>query len=141
MIQRNATVEVFAGRSRKTFHVERAMLASERPCAVPCGWSEATAVSVRGLYGAALFWASRSASCARYAKVVEMKSEHEFAPSASIRRSTHLQALDVDRKDRREECELEKVVDDEDDRAEADPFSHDLSNPVSERLHTQVDTF
>jgi hypothetical protein len=104
------------------------------------------------LYGAALFWASRSASCARYAKVIEMKSEHEFkvvemkcehefAPSASIRRSTHLQALDVDRKDRREECELEKVVDDEDDRAEADPFSHDLSNPVSERLHTQVDTF
>lgn len=73
-------------------------------------------------------------------KVVEMKCEHEFAPSASIRRSTHLQALDVDRKDRREECELEKVVDDEDDRAEADPFSHDLSNPVSERLHTQVST-
>lgn len=57
----------------------------------------------------------------------------EFAPSASIRRSTHLETLDVDRKDRREKCELEKVVDDEDDRAEADPFSHDLSKPASEK--------
>lgn len=126
MIQRNATVEVFAGRSRKTFHVERVMLASERPCAVPRGWSEATAVSVRGLYGAALFWASRSASCAKFANVIETGSEHNLTPPASTGRQTHLQALYVDRKDRREECELEKVVDDKDDRAEADPFSHDL---------------
>ena len=76
MIQRNATVEVFAGRSRKTFHVERVMLASERPCAVPCAWSEATAISVRGLYGAALFWASRSASCAQVAEAKKTESEY-----------------------------------------------------------------
>lgn len=140
MIQRNATVEVFAGRSRKTFQVERAILASEQPCEVPCGWSEATAVSVRGLYGVALFWASRSASCAKLANVVETESEHEFAPPASIGHQTHLQALDVDRKDRGEECEFEKVVDNEDDRAEANPFSHDLSKPASEKDRTQVDT-
>ena len=134
MIQRNATVEVFAGRSRKTFQVERVILARERPCEVPCGWSEATAVAVRGLYGVALFWARRSASCAKVAKVRETESEHESAPSVSIGRQTHLETLNVDRKDRREEGELEEVVDDEDDRAEADPFSHDLSKPASGKI-------
>lgn len=82
----------------------------------------------------ALFWARRSASCAKVAKVRETESEHEFAPSVSIGRQTHLETLNVDRKDRREEGELEEVVDDEDDRAEADPFSHDLSKPASGKI-------